>query len=44
MKFQDPSMHGSKVTEGIKKSDTPTHGQAKGNKVLIPEQGFYVTQ
>ena len=44
MKFQDSSMHGSKITGGTKKSDPPTHGQAKGNKMLIPEQGCYVTQ
>ena len=26
--FQDPSMHDSKVTGGIKMCDPPTHGQA----------------
>ena len=30
MKFQDPSMHNSNVTGGIK-SVTHTHGQAKSN-------------
>ena len=38
------SMHGSKVTGGIKECDPPTHEQAKSNKMLIPEQGCYVTQ
>ena len=31
MKSQDPSMHRSKVTGGIKKCDARTHGQAKSN-------------
>ena len=35
MKFLDPSIHGSKVTAGIKRSDAHTHvhtyGQAKSN-------------
>ena len=38
MKFQDPSMHGSNVTEGIKKCDPHTYGQAKSN---IPHQLFF---
>ena len=35
MKFQDRSINDSKVAGGIKKFHPPTHGQAKGNKMLI---------
>ena len=37
MKFQNPSIHGSKVTKGIKKCDIRTNEQAESN---MPHQFF----
>ena len=40
MKFQDPSMHGSKVTGGIKKGDTYMNELTRQAKSNMPHQLF----
>ena len=40
MKFQDPNMHGSNVTGGIKKCEPPTHRQAKSSMLLYAPPNF----